>query len=76
MVRREKNLCPNLTVSRDVVPAVLVAALLSNLDLRVCLPTAPQSRANPDKSESTNNTIPQKTKVWNGVRLQSAKYHR
>lgn len=35
-----------------------------------------RSRANPDKSKSTNDFIPQEAKVWNDGRLQGAKYHR
>lgn len=41
MVRGEKNLCPKLPVPLDTPPAVLVAALLLNLALQGCLPTAP-----------------------------------
>ena len=76
MVRGEKNLWPNLPVPLHVAPAVLVAALLLNSALQGRLPTAPRSRANPDKSESTNDFIPQEAKVWNDGRLQGAKYHR
>lgn len=76
MVREEKNLCPDLPVPLDAATAVLVAALLLNLGLQGRLPTAPRSRANPDKSESANDFIPQEAKMWNGSRLQGAKYHR
>lgn len=76
MVRIEKNLYPDLPVPIDEASVAMVAALLLNLALQGCLPTAPQSRADPDKSESTNDFIPQKAKVWKDGRLQDAKYHR
>jgi len=56
--------------------SVAVAAPLLNLALQGHFPTAPQSRANPDKSESINDFIPQEAKAWNDGRLQGAKYHR